>query len=299
MVLDLYERMLLIRLFEERVGRLFADGRLNGTVHLCIGQEAVAVGACAALERGDYVISTHRGHGHLLAKGGDPGRLLAELYGREAGYARGRGGSQHVCCMEVGFLGSNGITGGGLPVGTGAALYLRQHRRSEVVVCFFGDGASNQGTFHEALNMAAVWKLPIVYVCENNLYAMSAPAAKLVSVRDISDRARAYGMPGGSVDGNDVLEVKAAVEAAVARARAGEGPTLLECKTYRLCGHSKSDPRNYRTRAEEKEWRARDPIPRFRERLLAHAVNADELAAVEQAAAAAVERAQAFADEVR
>jgi TPP-dependent pyruvate/acetoin dehydrogenase alpha subunit len=266
---ECYRRMWIIRLFEQKVDRLFGEGVLRGTSHLCVGQEASAVGACAALRPDDYATSTHRGHGHFLAKGGDPRRLMAELFGRETGYSRGRGGSQHMACYAIGFLGSNGITGGGIPIATGAALAVQRRGGDQVVLCFFGDGASNQGVFHESLNMAALWKLPVLYLCENNLYAMSTPVQNAISVADVAKRAAAYNIPGVVVDGNDFFAVCAAVDEAAARARRGEGPTLIECKTYRMVGHSKSDRRAYRTREEEAEWQARDPLPRFRDALLA------------------------------
>jgi len=259
--------MLLIRFFEERVDMLFLRGVITGTAHACVGQEAVAVGVCAALRRGDYVTSTHRGHGHFLAKGGDPRRIMAELFGKETGYSRGRGGSQIMGCYRLGFLGANGITGGSIPLATGAALSLKLQRSDRIVACFFGDGAANQGTFHESLNMAAIWRLPVVYVCENNLYAMSTPFRDAFAIPDVALRAAAYGMPGVVVDGNDVLAVRARMREARERARSGAGPTLIECKTYRLLGHSRGDPRRYRTPEEEAEWRRKDPIRRFRAEL--------------------------------
>ncbi len=257
-----YRLMLTIRFFEETVEDLFAKGKIGGTTHPAAGQEATEVGACAALEPGDYVTSTHRGHGHMIARGGDPDRIMAELFGKEAGYSRGRGGSQLMVDLGLGFLGSNGITGSGIPIATGAALSSQYLKTGRVALCFFGDGASNQGTFHESLNMAALWKLPVVYLCENNLYAMSTPVAEGVSVPDIAARAAAYGLPGRVVDGNDVLTVRDAVAEAVARARRGEGATLLECKTYRFSGHSRGDPRRYRTPEEEATWREKDPLLR-------------------------------------
>lgn len=260
--------MWLIRLFEEKVDQLFAEGVLRGTSHLCAGQEASAVGVVAGLRPTDYVTSTHRGHGHFLAKGGDPRKLMAELFGRATGYAAGRGGSQHVACYEIGFLGSNGITGGGIPIATGAALAIQRRKQDHVVAAFFGDGAANQGVFHEALNMAAIWKLPVLYVCENNLYAMSTPVREAFAVEDIAARAAGYGMPGVVVDGMDFFAVRAAVAEAAERARAGGGPTLLECKTYRMLGHSRGDRRVYRTREEEAQWAARDGIPRLRDALI-------------------------------
>lgn len=267
--LDLYRQMLVIRFFEEKVNDLFVRGVITGTAHLCVGQEATAVGACGALRKGDYVTSTHRGHGHFIARGGDPRRIMAELFGKATGYSGGRGGSQLMALHRIGFLGANGITGAGIPLATGVGLSLKLRKRRQVVLCFFGDGAANQGTFHESLNMAAVWRLPVVYLCENNLYAMSTPFKAAFAIDRICDRAGAYGMPGSAVDGNDVLAVRAAVAEACERARRGEGPTLLECRTYRFLGHSRGDPRRYRTPEEEAEWRRKDPVERFRKELRA------------------------------
>jgi len=264
----LYRSLVLIREFENALDQLFASGIMRGTAHFCVGQEATAVGLSAALKKGDYVISYHRGHGHFLAQGGDPKRIMAELFGKEAGYSFGRGGSQHVSSFEDGFLGSNGITGGGMPVGTGAALALKMKGTGGVSVVFFGDGAANQGAFHESMNLGSIWKLPVVYVCENNLYSMSTHVKDTTAVGDIADRAAAYSIPGVIVDGNNLVEVMDAAETAVERARSGQGPTLIECKTYRLLGHSKSDNRAYRTREEEAAWHARDPIVHFRQRLM-------------------------------
>jgi TPP-dependent pyruvate/acetoin dehydrogenase alpha subunit len=295
-LLECYRLMWRIRLFEEKVDQFFGDGTLRGTSHLCVGQEATAVGACAALRPTDYVTSTHRGHGHFLAKGGDPRRLMAELFGKATGYSRGRGGSQHMACYALGFLGSNGITGGGIPIATGAALAIQRRRQSHVVLCFFGDGAANQGVFHEALNLAAVWKLPVIYLCENNLYAMSTPVRATFAIPRIAARAAAYGMPGHTVDGNDLQAVRDAVAEAASRARDGGGPTLLECQTYRLVGHSKSDRRVYRTREEEEEWRARDPILRLGNALLAAGELTEAQAAqIREEEAREIEEAVAFA----
>lgn len=289
-------QLTLIRAFEERVLKLVSDGSIRGTTHPYVGQEAVAVGACLALRGDDWVVSTHRGHGHLLAKGGDPNRLMAELFGKATGYGGGKGGTQHMADYAVGHLGSNGITGGGIPIGTGAALSAQLRRSGQVVVIFFGDGAANQGTFHESLNLAALWRLPAVYVCENNLYAMSTPVREACAVEHIADRAAAYGMPGVQVDGMDVLAVAVAVRAAVERARVGRGPSLIECKTYRFLGHSKSDQRVYRDREEEAAWRARDPLTRFRASLLEHGwATAGELDAIARDAVAAVDASVDFA----
>jgi len=291
-----YRTMLIIRRFEERMEQVFLEGIVKGTCHPCTGQEATAVGTCAGLRKADYVVSNHRGHGHFIAKGGEPRRLMAEMFGKKDGYSGGRGGSQHMACFAIGFLGSNGITGGGIPIATGAALALQMQRRHEIVACFFGDGAANQGAFHEALNMAAVWKLPIIFVCENNLYAMSTHFREAFAIDHVWQRAAAYGMPGERVDGNDVLAVRDAVKRIAERARSGGGPSLLECMTYRMSGHSRGDPREYRSREEEALWREQCPIRRFRNKLLCDGVLTEESA---KATEAEVERviadAEAFA----
>lgn len=267
-LLTYYRRMWLIRRFEERVMELFGQGLITGTAHACVGQEACAVGACAALRPEDYITSTHRGHGHLLAKGGDPKRLMAELFGKATGYCQGRGGSQHVADFSIGFLGANGITGGGLPIATGAALALQLQGSDRIVLAFFGEGATTGGMFHESLNLAAAWRLPLLFFCENNLYAMGTRYERVAPTPHVADRAKGYGIPGVIVDGNDVLAVKAVVAEAAARARSGQGPTLIEAKTYRHLGHSKGDrDRRYRSREEEQEWLQRDPILRCAARL--------------------------------
>lgn len=294
-LLERLRTMLVIRYFEEAIERLFADSLVRGTCHLCIGQEASAVGACAGLAPDDQVTSNHRGHGHLLAKGGDANRVMAELFGRETGYALGRGGTQHMSCHEKGFLGSNGITGGGIPVATGAGLAAKMQASGRVVLCFFGDGAAEQGVFHESLNMASLWRLPVLYACENNLYAMSTPVERHSASATIHQRAAAYDMPGVQVDGNDYFAVREAVADAAARARAGEGPTLLELMTYRHRGHSRSDQRQYRTREEEAEALARDGIERFRTALLGLGASERDLEAADAAARETIERATEFA----
>jgi pyruvate dehydrogenase E1 component alpha subunit len=294
--LNYYSLMLLIRNFERKIEFLFSRGLIGGTSHLCIGQEAVAVGACSAIKENDLVGSTHRGHGHALAKGLEPKKLMAELLGRETGYCKGRGGTQHICCIEKGFLGTNGITGGGVPVATGAALAAKMKNTGQAVLSFFGDGATNQGSLHEAMNLGAIWKLPIVYICENNFYGMSGPVAKMTNVKNLAERSASYGMQSFIVDGNDVLAVRDAVEEAVKKARRGEGPTFIECKTYRQCGHSKSDKREYRTKEEEKEWLAKDPIDRFKAKLLAENLSsAQNLADIEKRAEDEIEEAVSFA----
>lgn len=290
-----YRQMLTIRYCEEQIGLLFARNLTMGTAHLSIGQEACAVGVLAAARPDDYVVSTHRGHGHLLAKGASPARLLAEICGRVTGFCRGKGGSQHIAVGEINFLGTNGITGGGIPIATGAALSVKIRGTDQVVICFFGDGAANQGTFHESLNMAAVWKLPVVYVCENNGYAMYTRSTDVTSVPDIAVRAAAYGIPGVTADGMDLLAVRDTAAEAIGRARRGLGPTLLELKTYRLCGHSKSDPGKYRPKEEIAEWAARDPVVVWRRKLLAEGVPEAELARIENEIRAEVEAATEFA----
>jgi TPP-dependent pyruvate/acetoin dehydrogenase alpha subunit len=252
-----------IRRFEEAVDDLFARGLMHGTMHLSIGQEASATGACLALRTDDAITSTHRGHGHCIAKGADLTRMMAELLAKETGYCRGRGGSMHIADTATGNLGANGIVAGGIPIAAGAALAFQMRGEDRVVACFFGDGAANEGAFHEAVNLAAIWKLPVVFICENNKYGMSFSTEKSMAIEHISQRAAAYGIPGVTVDGNDLDAVHEAVSGAVARARTGEGPTLVENLTYRWKGHSKSDKNLYRTKEEISEWRGKDPILRF------------------------------------
>jgi len=252
--------MLLIRRFEERVYRLFLEGEIPGTLHQYQGQEAVAVGVCDVLRRDDWITSTHRPHGHALAKGVTARAAMAELYGKATGCCKGKGGSMHLGDPAVGMLPAIAIVGGGNTVVTGLGLAMKLRRTEQVAACFFGDGASNEGAFHEGLNFAAVEQLPIVFVCENNLYGASTPYGRVSLVPDVAQRATAYGVPAQIVDGMDVLAVRAACAEAVASARAGGGPTLIECKTYRFTGHSRSDARGYRTREEEDEWSQRDPL---------------------------------------
>lgn len=277
-----------IRRFEEAVDDLFARGLMHGTMHLSIGQEASATGACLALREDDAITSTHRGHGHCIAKGADLTRMMAELLAKETGYCRGRGGSMHIADIATGNLGANGIVGGGIPIAAGAALAYQLRGEDRVVACFFGDGATNEGAFHEAVNLAAIWSLPVVFICENNKYGMSFSTEKSMNVAHVADRAAAYGIPGVTVDGNDVTAVYDAVAAAVARARAGEGPTLVENVTYRWKGHSKSDKNLYRTKEEISEWRDKDPIVRFETELRESGLLDD--AAIDAVRADALER---------
>ena len=256
-------QMMTIRAFENKAQELYSLGLVHGTMHLSIGQEATAVGASAALTNNDYLLNTHRGHGHCLAWGSDPNRMMSEFMGKESGYCRGRGGSMHIADVEANNLGANGIVAGGLPISVGVGLSVKMRQTDQVVMSVFGDGAANEGAFHESLNMASIWDLPVIYLCENNQYAMSMSVKRAFNIECISMRAAAYNIVGETVDGNDVLAVYEAVKRAKSRAQAGEGPTLLECITYRWKGHSKSDRQAYRTRDEVKEWQERDPIARF------------------------------------
>jgi acetoin:2,6-dichlorophenolindophenol oxidoreductase subunit alpha len=265
-------KMHVIRKFEEGAEDLYQRGLSYGTMHLSVGQEASAVGATMMLRKTDYITSTHRGHGHCIGKGAEAKYMFAEFLGMEEGYCRGRGGSMHIADMSTGNLGANGIVGGGIPIAAGAAMGIKQLKRDDAVVCFFGDGASNEGAFHEALNMAAVWKLPVVYVCENNQYGMSVSSERSMSVKDVATRAIGYNMPGVVVDGNAIADVAEAVDEAIARARRGEGPSLIECKTYRTKGHSRSDRNRYRTKEEIEMWKLRDPIPAFVKELIENGV---------------------------
>jgi TPP-dependent pyruvate/acetoin dehydrogenase alpha subunit len=276
-LLTLYRTMLTIRLFEQRVAREFRTGEIPGFVHMYVGQEAVAAGVCATLHDDDYVTSTHRGHGHCIAKGCDLGRMMAEIYGREDGLCKGRGGSMHIADFSRGMLGANAIVGGGIALATGAALASSVRGGGQVAVAFFGDGAANQGVLHESLNLAAIWRLPAVYVCENNGFAESTPAAYATSVADVASRAAGYGIPGVVADGARVLDVYAAARDAVERAREGEGPTLIEVKTYRFMGHFEGDPDRYRDEQERRALVERDAIPPLRELIV------DEAHATEQA----------------
>jgi TPP-dependent pyruvate/acetoin dehydrogenase alpha subunit len=284
-----YERMLIIRHFEAAMHRLFLRGEVHGTTHLYAGQEAVAVGVCMALAPDDYAAGTYRGHGHALAKGTEPEPLIAEMLGRSTGICGGRAGSMNVIDLAHGLVGCYGIVGGSIAAALGAALSGK--RQGRVAVCFFGDGATNQAYFHECLNMAAVMSLPVVFVCENNLYGEFTPMAQVTAGADIAARAGGYGVPAAVVDGNDLWAVHASADEAVQRARSGSGPTLLECRTYRHYGHSKSDPGAYRSKDELEAWLERDPLKLARQRLSEEGVSHDQLAATEKAATDAIERA--------
>ena len=267
-LIDMYRTMVRIRRFEERVSREFADGNIPGSVHVYIGEEAVATGAIAHLRKDDYIMSTHRGHGHMIAKGGQTDRMMAELFAKKTGYCLGKGGSMHIADLDIGMLGAAGIVGSGIPIATGAGLSAKMRGTDQVTLCFFGDGASNLGRFHEGINLGAVWKLPVIYICENNLWAVSVPTSCSLAISNIADRAIGYGIPGIVVDGMDVMAVYEAAGEAVARARRGEGPTLIEAKTYRFRGHFEGDSGTYRPKEEIEEWLKRDPLKSFKEKLL-------------------------------
>ena len=297
-LLDMFRTMNKIRFFESEVQKFFAAGQIPGFVHLYLGEEAVATGVCAALGKSDMITSTHRGHGHCLAKGGDLNLMMAEIFGRLDGYCKGKGGSMHIADFNIGILGANGIVGGGGPLSVGAALSCQYKGNKDVAVCFFGDGASNQGTTQESLNLASALKLPLVFVNENIGYAISLAQRKAMAVTDIADRAAAYDMPGVVVDGNDVLAVYEAAQQAVERAREGQGPSLIECKTYRWRGHFEGDACVYRSEEELAEWKAKDPIPRFARQLVDREVATQaELDAITNEVAEAVAAAVRFAEQ--
>jgi len=290
--------MVKIRRFEARAVELFMAQELPGFLHSYLGEEAVAAGACAALRDDDYITSTHRGHGHVIAKGLQLDRMMAELYAKTTGYCKGKGGSMHIADFSHGILGANGIVAGGIPIAAGAALSAKMRCTSQVVVSFFGDGASNQGVFHEAANLAAIWDLPLIFLCENNFYAVSTSQRRHQKIGDISIRAAAYGFPGVTVDGNHPLLVYQAVKQAVDRARQGLGPTLVECRTYKWMGHYVGDPGAYRPKEEVEAWRGKDPLPRYERYLVENGVSTpEEIAAVHQQVAAEIEAAVAFARE--
>lgn len=275
-LLDWYTKMLHTRFFEEQVDAFFAKGMIHGTTHLSIGQEAFAMGTTGALKEDDLITSTHRGHGECIGKGADIKLMMAELMGKSNGYCKGKGGSMHIADLEKGNLGANGVVGGGFAIAAGAALTQQMKKTGKVVMCFFGDGSSNEGSFHEAINLAAIWKLPVVFVCTNNKYGMSMSTERSMTVQHISERAAAYNIPGVTVDGNDVLAVYDATVEAVKRARNGEGPSIVEGLTYRWKGHSKSDANRYRTKEEMEDWKTKCPILRFEKYLVENKVATQE-----------------------
>ena len=301
LLMEMLKKMLEIRYFEEKVVDQYARGAVPGLAHLYIGEEAVAVGACMNLTDGDYITSTHRGHGHCIAKGGELKPMMAELFGKKTGYCKGKGGSMHIAAYEKGILGAMGIVGSGAPIATGAALGLKKQNLDHVVICFFGDGASNEGTSHEAMNFASLHKLPVIFLCENNFYGISVAQHRHQAIKDIVARAPGYDMPGVIVDGMDVVAVYNAVKEAVKRAKSGKGPTLVECKTYRFRGHHEGDPNlglRYRTKEEMAEWRQRCPIECFKAKLIKEKVaKKQEIDEVEKDAEGRVEEAFVYAME--
>jgi len=262
-LLTIYEKMYKIRKFEETVIKYYSMGQIPGFVHSYIGEEAIAAGVCAALCKDDYITSTHRGHGHLIAKGGDVKLMMAELFAKKTGYCKGKGGSMHICDLSLGIMGSNGIVGGGFPIAAGIGVALKMKGTGQVCVCFFGDGSTNRGTFHESINIASIFKLPVVYICENNFYGLSSRTKETMNISDIASRASSYGIPGIKIDGNDVVTVHNVAKAAVELARSGCGPTLIEATTWRRRGHWEGDPDNYRNSDECKLWLDKDPIDRL------------------------------------
>lgn len=283
-LLEMYRRMCMIRIFETKVNSLFTNGTLVGDLHLSIGEEATAVGVCSALRDTDTINTTHRGHGHCIAKGVDVNRMMAEFFAKRDGICKGKGGSMHIADLSVGMLGASGIVGGGIAHAVGAALAFKMQGKDRVAVAFFGDGATNQGAFHESINLAAIWHLPVVFVCENNQFAESTPVSAVMLVKNVADRAIAYGIPGVVVDGMDVLTVYEAADEAVKRAREGKGPTLLELKTYRYEGHEIGDPWElYRSKEDVENWKKKDPIATLRRKLINDKVaTAEELDGVEK-----------------
>ncbi len=297
-LVEMLRKMLEIRFFEEKVFQLYAQNLVPGTIHLYAGEEAVAVGVCSNLRKDDYITSTHRGHGHCIAKGADLKRTMAEILGKKTGYCKGKGGSMHIADFTIGMLGATAVVGAGIPIAVGAGLSIKLRRTDQVVACFFGEGASNQGTFHEGINMASIWKLPVLFVCENNLYAMGTRQSIAMAIENVADRASAYGIPGVVVDGNDVLAVCKVASEAVERARKGDGPTLIECKTYRQKGHSRVDPARYRPKEEVEAWLAKDPIKRFKKKLLqANVLGEAEIQQIENDISGEIEKAVKFAME--
>ena len=297
--IEMLKLIIKIRRFEERTIQLYQTARIWGYLHPYIGEEAVAVGTCAAINKSDYIVSTHRGHGHSIAKGADLNRMMAELLGKATGYCKGRGGSMHIADTELGMLGANGIVGGGIPISVGAGFSCKMERKGRVTICFFSDGASNNGVFHESLNMAAIFKLPVIYVCENNMYAISMSCTESVSCENIADRAVSYGIPGDIVDGSNPIDVFEAVQRAVKRAREGNGPTLIEAKTYRFGGHHPNDPAEYRDKKEADYYKKeKDPVINFKKKLIDEKIlSENDIEMIEKGIMREVEDCLKFAEE--
>jgi len=295
-VLKMYETMVTIRRFDETAAQMAREGIIYGSFHTYVGEEAIAVGVAFNLKDGDAIASTHRGNGHFIARGADLKKMFAECLGKATGYCKGKGGKMHLAMLEPGFITANGIVGGGLPIGTGFGLHFYMKKKDNVSIAFFGDGAANQGAFHECVNMAAVWKLPVVYICENNQYAISTPVSQSLSAEHVADRGVGYGIPGVLVDGNDVFAVYEVVGEAVKRARRGEGPSLIECLTYRHRGHHEGDIQNYRTQEEVEEWKKKDPIKRVERALLeTYGVKPEELTRIKEQVEERIQEAVEYA----
>jgi len=295
--LDFYRNMVTIRNFELKVGKLFAAGRIPGFVHLYLGEEAIAVGVCANLKLRDFITSTHRGHGHLISKGGDIKLMMAELFGKKTGYCKGKGGSMHIADFSLGILGANGIVGASIPIATGAGLACKFKEEKGVSICFFGDGAAARGTFHENVNLASLWKLPVIYICENNRYAVSCCIDNGIAGKDIAIRAKSYGIPGFTIDGNDVEEVYKISKEAVLRARNGDGPSLIVADTWRHHGHFEGELDNYRDQKEQQKWLAKDPVIKFREKLIKeNDIDKETLNLIEDEVKENIEKAIEFAE---
>jgi pyruvate dehydrogenase E1 component alpha subunit len=292
---NLYRQMLLIRSFEYKIKKLLEQAQIKGTAHLYIGQEAVAVGACNALRSDDYITSTHRGHGHCIAKGARVDKMMAELFGKVTGYCHGKGGSMHIADIDTYNLGANGIVGGGIPIATGAGLSIKMRETDQVVCCFFGDASTNQGSFHESVNLASVWDLPVIYLCENNFYGISSYIKDAMKVKNVSDRMAAYDIPAKTVDGNDVLAVYKATDEAAQYCRSGKGPYFLECVTYRWEGHSRSDPCVYRTAEEKNKWMQRCPIKSMKDLLIKDGMTEKDLTEISNSVENEIEAAVIFA----
>lgn len=296
-ILEMYKRMNQARAFEEKVSYFFARGMVHGTTHLSVGEEASSVAACMALNKDDLITSTHRGHSQVIGKGIDLNKMMAELLGKYTGYCKGKGGSMHIADVEAGNLGANGVVGGGHGIAVGAALTQQMKKTGKIVLCFFGDGASNEGSFHESLNLASVWKLPVIFYCENNLYGMSVPVKNSMNIKDIAIRAKAYGIPGYVVDGNNAIDVYNLIKEVSEYVRSGKGPVLVESKTYRWLGHSKSDAQVYRTKEEVEEWKRKCPIRRLRKYILENNIaKEEELNDIEKTAKDQIEEAVEFAN---
>lgn len=296
LLMEMLKKMLQIRYFENQVDQLYMKGQVHGTGHLYIGMEATAVGSILALKKDDLITSTHRGHGHCISKGADLKLMMAELLGKETGYCKGKGGSMHIADIKIGNLGANGIVGGGIGIATGAALAVKKMNTGQVVLCFFGDGAINQGIFHESVNIGSIWKLPVIYICENNQYGMGFPVKKAVNIEKLSDRACAYNIKGVTVDGNDVLEVYKTVLKLTEEVRNGKCPILLECVTYRWKGHSRMDAERYRTKKEVEQWKKKCPIQRLKKYLLDSGIaSRDEIEEIEDMVKNEIEEAVDFA----